>query len=81
MKRTATLRRLLHGQQLTDVELQTLQGIARGETIEETARLLCNAVDTLKSRRRSIYAKLGARTPAHAVALAYETGILPSQHP
>lgn len=55
---------------------EVLQLIAEGVTNAEAARRLGLAVDTVKSRCRVLYRRLGARDRAHAVALGFVLGHL-----
>ena len=57
------------GAGLTARELEVLQHAALGRTGAETAALMVIAVETVKSHRRHIVAKLGARNMAHALSL------------
>ncbi|MFJ5151443.1 response regulator transcription factor [Streptomyces sp. NPDC088353] len=54
-----------------------LVGIASGEESRETAHRLHLSVDTVKTHKLRLYARLGARNAAHAVAIATRLGILP----
>lgn len=57
---------------LAERELQTLQLIARGKTNAEIGRALFLSEDTVKTYNRGLFAKLGARDRAHAVAIGYQ---------
>jgi DNA-binding CsgD family transcriptional regulator len=61
---------------LTDRELEVLRLAATGATVDETAASLGSSVETVKSQRRVVIAKLDARNMMHAVALGYENGLL-----
>lgn len=62
--------------ELTAVELETLVLIAEGLSDPEIAAALYMSVAAIKNRGISIRIKLGAKTRAHAVAVAYRRGIL-----
>jgi DNA-binding NarL/FixJ family response regulator len=53
-----------------------LQGLAAGENLCETAKRLCISEDTVKTHRRRLYLRLGAKSGAHAVAIAGRAGLL-----
>ncbi|MFH8752997.1 response regulator transcription factor [Streptomyces rimosus] len=53
-----------------------LVAMANGLSVGETARRLCLAPATIKSHRRLLYRRLGARCSAHAVATAIRVGLL-----
>jgi DNA-binding NarL/FixJ family response regulator len=55
---------------LTDVELDVLEDAAHGMTVGETAASRHKSVQTVKSQRKSILAKLDARNMTHAVSMA-----------
>lgn len=59
-------------------EHQVLAALAAGHTAPETARELHVSVSTVKHHRIRLFAKLGATKAAQAVAIAYQTGILPA---
>jgi DNA-binding NarL/FixJ family response regulator len=61
---------------LTPSELAVLCAAANGLSITETARQLGKSPETVKTQRRSILLKLGARNAPQAVCLATERGIL-----
>jgi DNA-binding CsgD family transcriptional regulator len=71
------LRLRLAGKELSEPELLVLSAAARGFSAEETADLLIKSRHTVIAQRRSLQAKLEAKNLAHAVALAYERGLLP----
>lgn len=66
----------MRGDQLTQREQQVLLGLADGLTLEYIATELYLSLHTVKTYAKSLREKLGARTAAHAVALAYHEGIL-----
>jgi DNA-binding CsgD family transcriptional regulator len=53
---------------LSPNEQAVLEDAGLGLTVEETARKRMKGVETVKTQRRSILLKLGARNMAHAVA-------------
>jgi DNA-binding CsgD family transcriptional regulator len=61
---------------LTPRLFDTLQGLAAGENLGETAARLNVSEDTLKTHRRRLYKRLGATGGAHAVAIAGSQGLL-----
>ncbi|HEV2342643.1 MAG TPA: response regulator transcription factor [Actinocrinis sp.] len=63
---------------LTDRELRVLALIATGATNREAAKQLFISEATVKTHLLHIYAKLGARDRAAAVAEAYKRGLLHS---
>jgi DNA-binding NarL/FixJ family response regulator len=63
---------------LTERELKVLSLIATGATNREAAKQLFISEATVKTHLLHIYAKLGARDRAAAVAEAYKRGLLPS---
>ena len=64
------------GGSLGDRELDVLRLAATGASVDETATRLGSSVETVKSQRRVVIAKLDARNMMHAVALGYENGLL-----
>ncbi len=62
---------------LTERELEVLRLAAEGCMVTETAERMFLGHETVKTYRARIFLMLGARNLAHAVALAYERGILP----
>ena len=74
---TTLLAEILEGEPLTDRETEILVGAAEGETAAQTGARLYLSPETVKSYRKRIIAKLGARYGTHAVALALRTGKLP----
>jgi DNA-binding NarL/FixJ family response regulator len=63
---------------LTQRELKVLSLIAGGATNREAAKQLFISEATVKTHLLHIYAKLGTRDRASAVAEAYKQGLLPS---
>lgn len=61
---------------LTPSELEVLCAAANGLTAAETAHSLVKGEATVKTQRRQILIKLGARNIAHAVCIATEEGIV-----
>jgi DNA-binding CsgD family transcriptional regulator len=57
--------------------LDYLRAAAAGLTREETATHLWVTVETAKNMRKTVIRRLGARNTTHAVAIAYEKGLLP----
>lgn len=64
------------GTSITDREYTVLLLIADGTSNQDIADELKDNINTVKGIVRRIYARLGARDRAHAVALAYHRGIL-----
>lgn len=61
---------------LTDAQYTALVGLASGEDAAETGRRIGRTENTIKTHRRTLYAALGARSGAHAVAIAINLGLL-----
>lgn len=61
---------------LTPRERQVLQLIAHGLDIATVSSRLAVSPDTARTHLRSARARLGARTRAHAVAIALERGMI-----
>jgi DNA-binding CsgD family transcriptional regulator len=70
------LRWLTEGKPLTDIQRGALESLAAGLTASELAAAEQISEEAAKDRRRHVLAKLGARNGAHAVAVAYQTGLL-----
>ncbi|MFF4403787.1 response regulator transcription factor [Streptomyces sp. NPDC001404] len=64
------------GEPMTARELQVLELISQGLTDAAIGRALHITQATVNSHTRRLYAKLGVRQRAHAVAIAYEQGLL-----
>lgn len=62
-------------------EAQSLAALTRGLSVIKTAAELGIAPDTANAQRRSLYRRLEAHTGAHAVALAWQHGLLPGEEP
>lgn len=73
---TSLLGEILEGAPLNDRETEVLAGAANGETAAETGARLYLSPETVKSYRKRVIAKLGARNGTHAVALAIRSGLL-----
>ena len=78
---TSRLGEILEGEPLTPREREILAGAADGETAAQTGARLFLSSETVKSYRKRVIAKLGARNGTHAVALALRTGLLPLRRP
>lgn len=61
---------------LTARETEVMVAYAAGKSNAEIARELFVSLDTVRSHCLNAYRKLGASGRAHAVALAYQAGIL-----
>jgi DNA-binding CsgD family transcriptional regulator len=61
---------------LTPSELGVLYAAASGLTVSESARELGKSSETVKTQRRRIILKFGARNIAHVVGIAAAEGIL-----
>ena len=61
---------------LSDLDVAVLRHAAEGRTIEATARLLGTSMPAVQDTRHRLMGKLGAKSLAHAVHLAYQAGIL-----
>ena len=58
--------------ELTASELEALRGAAHGETAEQTALRLSKSIDTIRSQRKMALKRLGAKSIAQAVYIAYD---------
>ena len=61
---------------LSNRERQVLDELARGRQTCEMAAALHLSAHTIRSHTKNLLRKLGARTRAHAVAIAYSNGAL-----
>lgn len=64
--------------ELTTKERAVLNGIANGLTYRELGRQLYFEERTVKGWALTLFQKLGVRNRAHAVAVAYQRGLLPA---
>lgn len=64
------------GSPLSTQERQILRLAAEGHSNGAIGRHLYLSEDTVKTHTRRIYARLGANGRAHAVAIAYQQGLL-----
>jgi len=78
---TTLLGEILEGEPLTPREREILAGAADGETAAQTGARLFLSSETVKSYRKRVIAKLGAKNGTHAVALALRSGLLPAAVP
>lgn len=65
--------------ELSAPELSVLRAAAEGLTVPATAERIGRSVETVKSHRKNVIRSLAARNTAHAVAIAYASGILGKQ--
>lgn len=75
-RRLRAATRLTDPDKLTPKELTVLQLAAEGASAAETAKSLRKAVETVKTQRCAIIAKLHARNMTNAVAISYQRGLL-----
>jgi DNA-binding NarL/FixJ family response regulator len=61
---------------LTDREIETLRGVARGNSNKTIAEILGISEHTVKGHLKSILSKLGASDRTHAVMIAMKRGFL-----
>ena len=61
---------------LSEKERAVLRELARGYSTEETAQLLSVSPHTVRTHIKNGLRKLGARTRAHAVAIALSEGVI-----
>ncbi len=66
---------------LTPSERRVLEHAARGLSTKETALVIGISRYTVAEHRKTVYAKLGANGMAHAIAIAFRTGILDRGEP
>jgi DNA-binding CsgD family transcriptional regulator len=62
--------------ELTRRETQILNYVALGFTNQEIGELLSIGMETVKTHSKNMLMKMGARTRAHLVTLAWERGML-----
>ena len=60
---------------VTPRELEVLELVAEGCTTAEIARALWITEDTVRTHIKRMLVRLGARTRAHAVAIAFREGL------
>lgn len=61
---------------LSERECEVLEQIARGHSIEDISSDLFLSPHTVRTHIKNILRKMGARTRAHAVAMAISDGII-----
>ena len=64
------------GRPVSEREREVLRLVAQGASVDEIARQLVISSNTVRTHLRNTRQKLGAASRAHAVALAYGTGLL-----
>jgi DNA-binding CsgD family transcriptional regulator len=64
------------GASLTPVEHDVLADAASGLTMVESATLREKGIETVKTQRKNILIKLGARNMAHAVSIGLRDGLI-----
>ena len=62
--------------ELTERELQVLQGMTEGKSNGEIGRSLYLSEDTVKTHARRLFRKLGVGDRAQAVALGFRHGLV-----
>lgn len=62
--------------ELTPRQLEVLQLTAEGMTAEQTAAALGIGLETVKTHRKDILYRLGARNVTHAVSIGMEHGLI-----
>ncbi|WP_103349768.1 response regulator transcription factor [Amycolatopsis sp. CA-128772] len=67
--------------ELTAIEREVLRDAALGLNNIQIGFKQFRSPETIRTHMKNIFAKLGARNRAHAVAIAYETGIFHCQMP
>jgi DNA-binding CsgD family transcriptional regulator len=70
-------RRASSVRKVTPRELEVLALIAAGYSTREIAQILWITDETVRTHVRRLLSRLGARTRAHAVAIAYRDGLWP----
>ena len=63
-------------EKLSKREQQVLEMTSEGWTARDTAKELWLSVDTVKTYRKKLIRKLGARNIAHAVTIAFRRGLI-----
>jgi DNA-binding CsgD family transcriptional regulator len=66
---------------ITPRELEVLALIAEGHSSREIARMLWITEETVRTHVRRLLDRLGARTRAHAVSIAYLDGLWAKRNP
>ena len=61
---------------MSPIERQILEAVSRGMQSKEIAALLHRSRGTVEGHIRILYAKFGAKSRAHLVAVAFQMGIL-----
>ena len=64
------------GEALSESEIRVLRLLAAGGSLSEVANELFLSTNTVKTHRRTIYRKLGARTREEAIAGAKTLGLV-----
>jgi DNA-binding CsgD family transcriptional regulator len=72
---TTTVRRPRSGT-LSERECEVLEQIARGHSIDDISADLFLSPHTVRTHIKNILRKMGARTRAHAVAMAISEGLI-----
>lgn len=62
---------------LTRRQAEVIGHVAMGETLEEVGKALYISRNTVRTHLKDVLERLGARNRVHAVAIAFEKGILP----
>lgn len=64
------------GSDMTESERQVLRRIALGDTQVDAARNLGKSLETVRKQMKVVRARLGAKTNAHAVAIAISLDLI-----
>jgi DNA-binding CsgD family transcriptional regulator len=73
---TSTSTRRSSSGTLSERECEVLEQIARGHSIEDISAELFLSPHTVRTHIKNILRKMGARTRAHAVAMAISEGLI-----
>jgi DNA-binding CsgD family transcriptional regulator len=61
---------------LSPAQTAVLRGLAHGDSVRQIAQALCVSENTVKTHLRKLFSVLGAASRSHAVALAWQIGVL-----
>ena len=75
-KRNVKVSNQISPSSITERQIEVLLSFAEGNSARETAKELFVTVETIKSHRRHIITALQARNMAHAIAIAFRSGMI-----